>query len=105
MCEFGFYFTKTKTKKIIFLENLDKTLPGGLKACTKHKDCHQWGECVFEQNSRLGVCKCRGHYVGDGFQHCGPPGFLKFKSLFFLNFINFRRKLSFTFCNYHSVTM
>lgn len=49
-------------------------MPGGLKTCTRHKDCHQWGECVIGQNGQPSTCKCRDWYVGDGFQHCGPPG-------------------------------
>ncbi|KAI6214615.1 NIDogen [Aphelenchoides besseyi] len=40
--------------------------------CTSHAECHQWGECAFTSNSR-GVCKCRGWYVGDGRNNCGPP--------------------------------
>uniref|UniRef100_A0A1I7Z159 EGF-like domain-containing protein n=1 Tax=Steinernema glaseri TaxID=37863 RepID=A0A1I7Z159_9BILA len=41
--------------------------------CTSHQQCHQWGECVFGQHGRPGYCKCRGWYVGDGVNHCGPP--------------------------------
>ncbi|KAL3097775.1 hypothetical protein niasHS_000510 [Heterodera schachtii] len=42
--------------------------------CTRHDQCHQWGECVFHSlPGHPGKCKCRGWYVGDGFSHCGPP--------------------------------
>uniref|UniRef100_A0A1I7SEF3 Nidogen n=1 Tax=Bursaphelenchus xylophilus TaxID=6326 RepID=A0A1I7SEF3_BURXY len=47
--------------------------PAGSTACTDHKQCHQWGECVFSQSGEPGYCKCRGWYVGDGVSHCGPP--------------------------------
>uniref|UniRef100_A0A913I0X9 EGF-like domain-containing protein n=1 Tax=Strongyloides stercoralis TaxID=6248 RepID=A0A913I0X9_STRER len=42
-------------------------------SCTAHSQCHKWGECVFGQNGQPGYCKCRGWYVGDGVDHCGPP--------------------------------
>ncbi|CBA11612.1 Nidogen [Caenorhabditis elegans] len=41
--------------------------------CTAHNQCHQWGECVFTSEHPTGRCKCRGWYVGDGVNHCGPP--------------------------------
>ncbi|KAK6756777.1 hypothetical protein RB195_014916 [Necator americanus] len=41
--------------------------------CTNHQQCHQWGECAFVDGSPHGQCKCRGWYVGDGVDHCGPP--------------------------------
>lgn len=41
--------------------------------CRDHRDCHQWGECVFGESRELGYCKCRGWYTGDGVRHCGPP--------------------------------
>ncbi|CAD5213611.1 unnamed protein product [Bursaphelenchus okinawaensis] len=47
--------------------------PAGSTACTEHSQCHQWGECVFGQNGQPAYCKCRGWYVGDGVNHCGPP--------------------------------
>jgi len=46
--------------------------PIGPGFCTTHRECHQWGECVFGENGQ-GRCKCRGWYVGDGVSHCGPP--------------------------------
>lgn len=46
--------------------------PIGPGFCTSHRECHQWGECVFTENGQ-GKCKCRGWYVGDGITHCGPP--------------------------------
>ncbi|CAJ0577158.1 unnamed protein product, partial [Mesorhabditis spiculigera] len=42
-------------------------------SCAAHTDCHQWGECVFPEGAAHGQCKCRGWYVGDGVEHCGPP--------------------------------
>lgn len=44
------------------------------KGCQTHQDCHQWGECVFESDGKPNYCRCRGWYVGDGINHCGPPG-------------------------------
>ncbi|KAL3985317.1 G2F domain family protein [Acanthocheilonema viteae] len=41
--------------------------------CFDHRECHQWGECVFGKNGEPGYCKCRGWYTGDGVHHCGPP--------------------------------
>uniref|UniRef100_A0A914XZB2 Nidogen n=1 Tax=Panagrolaimus superbus TaxID=310955 RepID=A0A914XZB2_9BILA len=46
--------------------------PIGPGYCTSHSECHQWGECVFNEH-RQGKCKCRGWYVGDGVTSCGPP--------------------------------
>ncbi|TKR60669.1 hypothetical protein L596_027881 [Steinernema carpocapsae] len=51
-----------------------ETMPAAsADGCTSHQECHQWGECVFGQNGQPGHCKCRGWYVGDGVNHCGPP--------------------------------
>ncbi|KAH7716916.1 Protein NID-1 b [Aphelenchoides avenae] len=47
---------------------------GASPGCTRHDQCHQWGECVFGVGGQPGHCKCRGWYVGDGVNHCGPPG-------------------------------
>ncbi|CAI4227251.1 unnamed protein product [Auanema sp. JU1783] len=44
---------------------------GGI--CTNHRQCHQFGECSFTPGNPSGICKCRGWYVGDGVNHCGPP--------------------------------
>uniref|UniRef100_A0AC35UIP2 MUTSd domain-containing protein n=1 Tax=Rhabditophanes sp. KR3021 TaxID=114890 RepID=A0AC35UIP2_9BILA len=44
--------------------SVDGAITGG---CTSHAVCHKYGEC------RNGQCHCRGHYVGDGIKHCGPP--------------------------------
>ncbi|EPB68838.1 G2F domain protein [Ancylostoma ceylanicum] len=41
--------------------------------CSSHQQCHQWGECVFVDGSPYGQCRCRGWYVGNGVDHCGPP--------------------------------
>ncbi|KAF8381850.1 nid-1 [Pristionchus pacificus] len=50
----------------------DSALPAG--HCIRHDQCHQWGECVWAaQGQTVGVCRCRGWYVGDGVTHCGPP--------------------------------
>ncbi|CAD6196064.1 unnamed protein product [Caenorhabditis auriculariae] len=42
-------------------------------SCTNHRQCHQWGECVFTSENPTGKCRCRGWYTGDGVEHCGPP--------------------------------
>lgn len=59
------------------LQQLQQTTPPiVLQAgeCTRHDQCHQWGECVFGPMPGLhGKCKCRGWYIGDGVAHCGPP--------------------------------
>lgn len=47
-------------------------------SCTRHKDCAEWGECVFTEAGRSPFCRCRGHYVGDGVTYCGPPGITAF---------------------------
>lgn len=47
--------------------------PIGGSGCLDHRECHQWGECVFGKNGEPGYCKCRGWYTGDGVNHCGPP--------------------------------
>ncbi|GMT09886.1 hypothetical protein PFISCL1PPCAC_1183, partial [Pristionchus fissidentatus] len=50
----------------------DSALPAG--HCTRHDQCHQWGECVWAAHGQtVGVCRCRGWYVGDGVTMCGPP--------------------------------
>uniref|UniRef100_A0A158Q8F9 Nidogen-1 n=1 Tax=Elaeophora elaphi TaxID=1147741 RepID=A0A158Q8F9_9BILA len=51
----------------------DEKRPMSGSGCLEHRECHQWGECVFGKNGEPGYCKCRGWYVGDGVHHCGPP--------------------------------
>ncbi|GMS79827.1 hypothetical protein PENTCL1PPCAC_2002 [Pristionchus entomophagus] len=50
----------------------DAALPAG--HCLRHDQCHQWGECVWaREGAPVGVCRCRGWYVGDGVTMCAPP--------------------------------
>ncbi|CAG9539309.1 unnamed protein product [Cercopithifilaria johnstoni] len=52
---------------------IDEKRPMSGSGCLDHRECHQWGECVFGKNGEVGYCKCRGWYTGDGVHHCGPP--------------------------------
>uniref|UniRef100_A0A914VKD9 Nidogen-1 n=1 Tax=Plectus sambesii TaxID=2011161 RepID=A0A914VKD9_9BILA len=46
-----------------------------LRPCRAHEECHQWAECAAVDGfSGQSYCQCRGWYVGDGVEHCGPPG-------------------------------
>ncbi|OZC09732.1 G2F domain protein [Onchocerca flexuosa] len=62
-------------------DQIDEKAPVIGSGCLDHRDCHQWGECVFGKNGEPGYCKCRGWYTGDGVHHCGPPAETEIKQV------------------------
>uniref|UniRef100_A0A5S6PMV1 Uncharacterized protein n=1 Tax=Brugia malayi TaxID=6279 RepID=A0A5S6PMV1_BRUMA len=72
-CADGYEGDGYHCRKVRVDGELENKRPLTGSGCLDHRDCHQWGECIFGRNGELGYCKCRGWYTGDGVHHCGPP--------------------------------
>ncbi|KAK6108182.1 G2F domain family protein [Brugia pahangi] len=72
-CNDGYEGDGHHCRKVGVDGELENKRPLTGSGCLDHRDCHQWGECIFGRNGELGYCKCRGWYTGDGVHHCGPP--------------------------------